>query len=177
MDTPVHEDKNGNIWVGTYGGGLNKFDRETESFNHFGIKDGFPSDIIRGILGDDNGNLWISTHSGITKFNPENNKFRNYDLQNSDVSFHDKLTGKMYFGNDGGFIVFHPDSIRESSYVPPIVLTKFTRYSDENNGEQIIDRTISAKDIIELSYKDDIISFEFAALSFNQKISVSMLTS
>ena len=56
--------------------------------------------------------------------------------------------------------------LKESSYVPPVVLTKFTRYSDENDGEQIIDRTISAKDNIELSYKDDIISFEFAAPKF-----------
>ena len=31
---------------------------------------------------------------------------------------------------------------------------------------QTIDRTISAKDNIELSYKDDMISFEFAALKF-----------
>ncbi len=164
----AHEDKKGNIWIGTYGGGLNKFDRETESFTHFGMKDGLPSDIIRGILEDDNGNLWISTHSGITKFNPENNKFRNYDIEENEVSFRDTLTGKMYFGNDVGFNTFHPDSAKESSNVPPIIITKFTKYSDENNGEQIIDRTISAKNNFELSYKDDIISFEFAALSFNE---------
>ncbi|MBT8390539.1 MAG: SpoIIE family protein phosphatase [Ignavibacteriaceae bacterium] len=164
----AHEDKKGNIWIGTYGGGLNKFNRETESFTHFGMQNGLPSDIIRGILGDDNGNLWISTHSGIAKFNPENNEFRNYYIQNNDVSFHDKLTGRMYFGDNSGFNVFHPDSLKESSFVPRVVLTKFTRYSDENNGEKIIDRTISAKDNIELSYKDDIISFEFAALSFNK---------
>ena len=164
----AHEDKKGNIWIGTYGGGLNKFDWETESFTHFGIKDGLPSDIIRGILEDDYGNLWISTHSGITKFNPENNKFRNYDMQENVVSFRDTLTGKMYFGDNSGFNVFHPDSAKENTNVPPIVITKFTRFSEENEGEQIIDRTISAKDKIELSYKDDIISFEFAALSFKR---------
>jgi len=166
----IHEDVKGNIWVGTYGGGLNKFDRESESFTHLGMKNGLPSDIIQGILEDDNGNLWISTNSGITKFNPENNKFRNYDMEENEIYFHDKFTGKMYFGNDRGFNVFHPDSIKESSYVPPVVITKFTRFSDENEGEQIIDRTISAKDKIELDYKDNIISFEFAELSFNTNI-------
>jgi serine phosphatase RsbU (regulator of sigma subunit)/ligand-binding sensor domain-containing protein len=164
----VHEDKKGNIWIGTYGGGLNKFDRESESFTRFGMKDGLPSDIIQGILEDDNGNLWISTNSGISKFSPENNKFRNYDIEENEICFHDTLTGKMYFGNDSGFNVFHPDSAKENTNVPPVVITKFTRFSDENEGEQIIDRTISAKDKIELSYKDDIISFEFAALSFMQ---------
>ena len=163
----VQEDKKGNIWIGTYGGGLNKFDRDTESFTHFGMKNGLPSDIIQGILVDDNDNLWISTNTGITKYNPENNKIRNYDMEENEIFFHDTLTGKMYFGNDRGFNVFHPDSVKESNYVPPIVLTKFTRYSNENDGNQIIDRTISAKDNIELSYRDDIISFEFAALNFS----------
>ena len=106
----------------------------------------------------------------LQSFNPENDKFRNYDMQENEISFHDSITGKLYFGNDNGFIVFHPDSVKESSYVPPVVIKKFTRYSDENDGEQIIDRTISAKDKIELSYKDDIISFEFAVLSFDQNI-------
>jgi len=169
----VHEDKKGNIWIGTEGGGLNEFDRDTESFTHFGIKDGLPSGIIKGILEDDNGNLWISTNRGITKFNPENKKFRNYDVQENEFYspyFLDTLTGKMYFGGRLGFNVFHPNSIEESSYVPPVVLTKFTRYSDENLGEQISDRSILAKKNIELSYKDDIISFEFAALSFDQNL-------
>lgn len=166
----VQEDKKGNIWIGTYGGGLNRFDRDTELFTHFGMKNGLPSDIIQGILVDDNDNLWISTNTGITKYNPENNRFRNYDMEENEIFFHDTLTSKMYFGNERGFNVFHPNSIKESNYVPPVVLTKFTRYSDENEGKQIIDRTISAKENIELSYRDDIISFEFVALSFDQKI-------
>ena len=168
----VHEDKKGNIWIGTEGGGLNKFDWETESFTHFGLKDGLPSDIIQGVMEDNNDNLWIFTNRGITRFNPENKKVRNYDIQESDFyspSFLDTLTSKMYFGGRLGFNVFHPDSIEESSYVPPVVFTKFTRYSDENLGKQISDRSISAKSNIELSYKDNIISFEFAALSFNPK--------
>jgi serine phosphatase RsbU (regulator of sigma subunit)/ligand-binding sensor domain-containing protein len=163
----AHEDKKGNIWIGTYGGGLNKFDRNKESFTHYTTKDGLPDDIIRDILEDDDGNLWISTHSGITKFNPGKNKFRVYDIQKSPVSFRDKLTGRMYFGDDSGFIVFHPDSAKESSNVPPIVITKFTRFSEENEGKQIIDRTISAKEKIELNYTDNLFSFEFAAVDFS----------
>jgi len=166
--TSVQEDRNNNLWFGTYGGGLNKLDRETESFTHIGIKEGLPSDIINNILIDESENLWIATNNGIIKFNPENNKFRNYNLLENTISFHDTITGKMYFGNNDGFIRFHPDSVKESSYIPQIVLTKFTRYSDENDGTQIVDRTISAKENISLSYKDDIISFEFAALGFDK---------
>ncbi len=87
---------------------------KVESFTHFSIKDGLPSDIIQRIHEDDNGNLWISTNAGISKFNPQNDKIRNYNLLENVISFHDTITGKMYFGNNDGFIVFHPDSVKES---------------------------------------------------------------
>ena len=168
--TSVCEDKRGNIWIGTYGGGLNKLDRKTKTFKYFGTNEGLPSDIIQGILGDENGNLWICSNRGITKFNPESNKLRNFEIQQYDVCFKDKRTGGMYFANKRGFVVFHPDSMKESNYVPPVIFTKFIKYNDENDGDQIINRTISAFNKIELKYSDNIFSFEFAALGFNSNI-------
>ena len=29
------EDQSGNLWIGTLGGGLNRFDRETATFTHY----------------------------------------------------------------------------------------------------------------------------------------------
>ena len=164
----VHEDKKGYIWIGTYGGGLNRFDRETESFSHLGTKEGLPSDIIRGILEDNNGNLWISSNRGLTKYDPNNNRFRNYKMLENHISYRDTLTGKMYFGNDSGLNIFHPDSIKRRGQVPQIIITKFIKFSDEIESKPIIEPNISAKNSIELSYRDYMISFEFAALSFNK---------
>ena len=31
----------------------------------------------------------------------------------------------MYFGGINGFVRFHPDSIADNPYVPPIVITRF----------------------------------------------------
>jgi ligand-binding sensor domain-containing protein/serine phosphatase RsbU (regulator of sigma subunit) len=167
----VYEDKKGNIWLGTNGGGLNRFDRQLELFTHITTSSGLASDVIRGILEDDNGNLWISTNRGITKYNPEKQKIRNFELQGFEYwseFFRDQERGEMFFGGGMGLVVFHPDSIKESDYIPPVVLTKFTRYSEEIDEKPLIDRTIFAKENVELSYKDDIISFEFAALNFNR---------
>ncbi len=63
-----------------YNNGLNKFDRSTNRFIHFSEKNGLPSNNIRSILEDDHGNLWLNTTKGISKFNPETNKFKNYDV-------------------------------------------------------------------------------------------------
>ena len=163
----VREDNKGNLWFGTYGGGLNKFERDSESFIHYTIKDGLPSDIINNILIDKNENLWIASNSGITKFNPENKTLRNYYVKENQAVFKDTLTGKMYFGNENGFIVFHPDSITASKFAPPVIFTKFTRYTDENEGDKIIDNNIAARDKIELDYSKNLLSFEFAALDFS----------
>lgn len=53
------------LWIGTNGGGLNRFDTESEKFKNYTVDDGLPSDIINGILEDKEGNLWLSTNDGL----------------------------------------------------------------------------------------------------------------
>ncbi|VAX20240.1 diguanylate cyclase/phosphodiesterase (GGDEF & EAL domains) with PAS/PAC sensor(s) [hydrothermal vent metagenome] len=74
------EDKNKNVWIGTIGGGLFRYERESDSFTRFLHK---PSDSINVIndniihlLADHNNNLWIGTNSynskrgsGLIRFN------------------------------------------------------------------------------------------------------------
>ena len=74
--TDVYEDKSGFFWIGTSGGGLNKFDKVNGQFRCYLTKDGLPSDNITGVLEDDNGNLWITTNDGLSKFNPLNRNFQ-----------------------------------------------------------------------------------------------------
>ena len=42
---PLLEDEKGNLWLGTDGGGLNYFDRETLSFKHFTHREDDPQSI------------------------------------------------------------------------------------------------------------------------------------
>ncbi len=70
--------------------------------------------------------------------------------------------GEMYFGGEGGFVIFNPDSIRENLYAPPLVITGFKKF----DAAVTLDSAISEKKAIELSYKDNMFSFEFIALNF-----------
>ena len=66
-----------------------------------------------------------------------------------------------------GFNIFHPDSIKENSYIPPIALTEYVRFNtDDDEGKPIYEKGISEIDSIFLSYKDNIINFKFSSLSF-----------
>lgn len=53
----IHEDASGTIWVGTYGGGLNRFAPRTGKFTRFGVEDGLPSNVVYGITEDRLGRL------------------------------------------------------------------------------------------------------------------------
>ena len=168
------EDRTGTLWVGT-AGGLNRMDRATGMFRRYREKDGLVNDVILGILTDDHGILWISTDRGLSRFDPALDSFRSYgyndglqgDEFNQGAYARNARTGEMYFGGANGITLFHPDSVRQNSYVPPVVLTSFTRYNtDDKEGKPIEEKGASVRRSITLSYKDNIATLEFAALSF-----------
>ena len=170
----VFKDSKGNIWIGTTKG-LSKYLGNYKRFKNYNSDDGLPNDFIYGILEDDKGNLWLSTNDGLSKFNPVEETFKNFyandGLQgnefNQNAFAKDKRTGLLVFGGLNGFNIFHPDSIKDNNYIPPIVLTDFIRYNtDDEEGKPIIEKGISARDSILLTYKDNIVTLGFSALSF-----------
>ena len=180
----IYEDKTGVLWIGTYGGGLNKFDPDTETFQRFGEKDGLPDNVIYGILEDDAGNLWLSTTNGLSKFNPKTKILKNYNikdgLQNNQFEQNAYLksrTGEFYFGGINGLNIFHPDSIKDNSNIPPIFVTDFQIFNksvkvglDRLNDRTILSKTITEIEEIELTHEDYVFSFEFVALDYTNPI-------
>ena len=175
--TVIHEDHAGELWIGT-DWGLNKYVREQGHFLHFLEKNGLPNDVIYGILEDDAGNLWISTNKGLSRFNPTAQTFKNYDirdgLQSNEFNggaYCRTRSGEMYFGGINGFNVFDPSEVKDNDYLPPVVITAFRRYnSDDSEGMAVSEKGISAREEVVLSYNDNIITFEFAALSYRNPV-------
>lgn len=170
----LYEDPTGTLWVGTTGG-LNKLDHGREGFEHYHERDGLANDVVFGILGDAHANLWMSTNKGISRFTPASRKFRNFDYNdglqgnefNQNAYARNPLTGMLFFGGPNGFNVFHPDSVRDNPYVPPIIFSSFTRYNtDDKEGKPIEEKGIADKSHITITYKDKVANFEFAALSY-----------
>ncbi len=177
----IYEDKTGTIWVGTQEGGLNKFDRVNGKFRHFKMKDGLPSVFVTGILEDDRGNLWLSTTNGLSKFNPNTESFRNYDVEDGlqGNEFEELLacckskTGELIFGGTNGFNMFYPDNIKDNTHIPPVYITDFQLFNkpvpigyDSLSRRTILNKSIIDCEEIELNYNDKVFSFEFAALDF-----------
>ena len=175
----IQEDRSGIIWIGTRSGGLNRFDPAAETFTRFTVKQGLPNNVVYGILEDDQGNLWLSTNRGSACFNPKTQKFKKYDvrdgLQNSEFNFgayFKTKNGEMLFGGINGLDVFHPASLEKNPYIPPVVLTDFQIFNKsvpvgrEQGGQPILKKCITESEAVTLSYKENVFSFEFAALDF-----------
>jgi signal transduction histidine kinase/streptogramin lyase len=58
------EDRDGNLWVGTAGGGLNRLTQGR--FSHLTQREGLSDDDVRCLLEDPDGNLWIGTAGGLS---------------------------------------------------------------------------------------------------------------
>ncbi len=162
VNWPYQDSKN-RLWFATRSG-LHRWNPQTNDFTSFTEKQGLPSNNVRGIHEDQRGNYWVSTTNGICMFDPETGRSKHYDasyglVPAADIMFGGADRGKggeMYFGSANGLTVFHPDSIRDNLFVPPIVLTSFRKF----------DRPAQLTKEIHLPYDENFLSFEFAALSY-----------
>jgi ligand-binding sensor domain-containing protein/signal transduction histidine kinase len=172
---PILEAHNGVPWFGTIGGGLDELDQATGEFAHFRESDGLPSDTILEFLEDDapldggGGYFWLITVNGISKFDPRTETFQNYD-ETDGLPFKEfnggalirSSSGVLYAGGLEGFIVFHPDQVRDNPTIPPVVITAITQ-----GGEEIpIEKTSGYIPEITFKWPNNAFEFEYAALSY-----------
>ena len=165
----LHTDLSGTIWVGSFGGGLFRYNSATDDFENFTESDGLPSNFIKGIISDDRGDLWLSTSKGLSRFNLKARSFRNYDPSDGLQAYEFRTascfkgrSGKLYFGGVNGFNAFFPESVQDNPIVPPVLLTSFKIFDKPFDAGA----SLSPLSEIKLSYRQDFFSFEFVALNF-----------
>jgi len=172
----IFEDSKHNLWIGTDEAGLNKFDFDKQRFSRITTSDGLPDNTIMAIEEDNNNCLWISTYNGLSKFDYVNRTFRNLDksdgLQSNQFSYGASLkdsAGYLYFGGINGFNRFHPDSIRDNQYLPPVYITNFSVYRKNRTKQQKqLTNYIITDDIKKIVVAHDVavISISFVALNY-----------
>ena len=158
------EDKMGNIWIATIGGGLNKLDITTGQFTAYTSEDGLPDNSIYTIIIDKENNLWLSSNLGLTRFNPSNrvvNTFTPFDgLQAYEFNTNAYCTmpgGDLVFGGPKGLSVFKPTGIAVSAPAPNVLLSSFKVLGQE---------TPLDSNVIRLNYNQDNLTFQFATTSY-----------
>ena len=173
----IIEDSNRNIWIAT-NNGLSRFVRNDGSFINYYESDGLPVNEIRSVVEDDDGKLWIGTIDGISRFDPSTETFTNYDQSDglqinefSRYSVHKTERGELLFGGLAGFNIFNPDNIENNPYEPPVYLTNLKLSNQTvniNDRNSPLQENISLADTLVLSYKENVITFDFVALNYTR---------
>jgi ligand-binding sensor domain-containing protein/signal transduction histidine kinase len=172
--TALFADGDNKIWIGTGGGGLNSFYKQTEKFIHYTWDDGMPSDNISSIESDDDGFLWISTDKGLSHINTGTGAITNYDesdgLQsntfNLNASFK-RTNGEMLFGNLKGLSVLNPQKVKMNNFKSPVYITELQVFNNPVlPGSKILPKPIQELRQINLEYTDKVFTLNFVALNF-----------
>jgi signal transduction histidine kinase/ligand-binding sensor domain-containing protein len=164
----VIEDSNRNLWFGTNFGGICKFDRGSETFKRIDI----PGNQVNAILLDNENNFWITANSLLLKYDIKNNKITSYPGLNDFNSFSSfkSSDGTMYFGGKNGVTYFNPEEITSNPHVPQIALTDFKILHESvkpSPDNPFLKQSITYADEITLTHKENVITFEFASLIYN----------
>jgi len=156
----LESDTSGNIWIGFYGMGLDKFDPATNSFTHYRYNKNDPaslsSDSVSIVRVDHVGNVWVGSFGGLDLLDQKTGKFKHYrnkagdstSLSNNIVrAIYEDREGELWIGtgytfdgtDEGGLNRFNRAS------------GKFNRYMhDPSNPATLIDN--KARAILEDSY-------------------------
>jgi signal transduction histidine kinase/ligand-binding sensor domain-containing protein/DNA-binding response OmpR family regulator len=179
------------LWIAT-DNGLNKFvidnaagnlliNKSDVEIKQYSAKNGSTNSIIKSIVEDNDGNLWLTTGTGISLFNVSNEIFVNFNkadgIYDGDFNTSSILKddfGKIYAGNANGLNVFNPENIKLSSFKPPIVFTNFQIFNEavKIGEDSPLKENINKSKLVELTYSQNVFSFEFAALDYNSSESI-----
>jgi ligand-binding sensor domain-containing protein/two-component sensor histidine kinase len=161
----IFEDSKSNLWVATYGGGLNRFDQQTEKFVRYYNEN---MSAVYAVLEDESNNLWMSSDKGIFKFNYLTKNYTQYHISDglqgvefSGGAYFKSPKGEMFFGGTSGLNYFYPRLVMDNVEKPPVVISNIRVFNKSLKSE---------KDVIELSYSENFISFEFSALDYTNPV-------
>ncbi len=128
------EDTAGNIWMGTYGKGIDILSQNRKSFKHLNASaelGSLSNNVILDIYQDIDGVIWVGTMSGgLNKYNPQKGNFTTFKKTNKNSlsddivrSIYEPEKGILYLATEKGLNIFDTR------------FNRFTSYQNKNNDK------------------------------------------
>jgi ligand-binding sensor domain-containing protein len=120
----ICEDKSGKLWVGTWGGGLNKLNRAKGEFETYKNSPDDPNSLsnnnVMSIYKDKFGILWIGTDDGLNRYNQKSDNFTNYKnnfgyFKGKVRAIYEDKDGILWIGTDEGLKKYNK---KEDNFLP-----------------------------------------------------------
>jgi signal transduction histidine kinase/ligand-binding sensor domain-containing protein/CheY-like chemotaxis protein/AraC-like DNA-binding protein len=176
----IYRDSKNRMWLATSGGGFcmaaGNQPFTSLTFKNYTTKDGMPNNYVLGCAEDQLANLWIATENGLSRFNPENESFRNYDsyyglarVGFSEAAVCRSMQGdRLFYGSNRGYISFEPGRINNNNNR---IAANIAFTSLRINNEQVqpglnalLKEDINYVSDLTLRYNQNIINIDYAML-------------
>ncbi|MDX2432342.1 MAG: two-component regulator propeller domain-containing protein [Bacteroides sp.] len=173
----ILEDSEKRLWIGTFGGGLNRMkvepDQETGEFDRLKDTLDLRDNVIYGIIEQNDSILWLSTDQGICKLNSRTLQSIRFNMADGVASnnfrknaYHQGRSGYYYFGGLYGLTVFKPDQIKPN-LIPPEIILSALRINNNNivpgdliNKKYMLEKPVSEISDLVLTQADRILALD-----------------
>ncbi|MBI9072992.1 MAG: hypothetical protein JEY94_15430 [Melioribacteraceae bacterium] len=127
----IEFDDDGNLWIGTWGNGLNLLKKGSKKFIRFehepGNRNSISNNWIQKLIVDKNNNIWMTTWGGgLNFYNPKTDVFKSYQYNESIkdgipednlYALFESAEGEIWFGtNQKGLCKFDPKTEKFETY-------------------------------------------------------------
>jgi signal transduction histidine kinase/DNA-binding response OmpR family regulator/ligand-binding sensor domain-containing protein len=159
----TYQDSRGRIWIG--GPNLDLWEPTTQSFRHFPNLQKSQTDFVKPIGSDAKGRLWVRySGMGFAILDPATGSYSNFDrsdgLCDNVITMSPLPDGRILLVGTNGLNVVNPDTMWGEYNVPPVVLTNIS----VNDSIDINLQTVTTSTQLGLSYTQNVLEFEFAAI-------------
>jgi signal transduction histidine kinase/CheY-like chemotaxis protein/streptogramin lyase len=144
--TSVIESRDGRIWIGTFLGGIQIYNRQTGEVQIVDQDRGLSNNAVAAMLEDNEGDIWVSTYRGITILSVEGQVIARIfkedglaDNEGNRWSAYKITDGRLCFGSIAGVTIIDPGSAKRNFLEDPglsIFITS-AKYSSHTEGEYV----------------------------------------
>lgn len=172
----VDMDKDGALWLGTNGGGINIISPDRKKIQYIRKQDGLSNEIVYGIIPQDENNLWISTFNGLDRYRKKQASFSNYfeedGLSSNEFNQNSLLKtsdGRIFFGSINGITTFYPQQ-----FDPPhpfrIFISGISKWNSQTQTVQLLRNNVNTNEVIRKRPSDLLVELHFAGTDYSDPL-------
>ncbi|WP_031443045.1 MULTISPECIES: hybrid sensor histidine kinase/response regulator transcription factor [Arenibacter] len=174
----LFEDTERQLWIGTLGNGLYRYNMDNDSLYWYNINNGLIHESISSITQDASGALWIGGNAGLSRLDIKNNAFTNFNKKDGLLSnsfnynsVYRNNNNVLFFGNSKGINYFNPDKIIYNQEKPTVYFTDF-KISNElitpSTENSPLKKVISKTEEITLNHDQSVFTISYVGTNYTR---------